>query len=211
MSKLFLVIEDHPVVRRGLEQILSAAFHDVRFGEASNATAALELAARERWDLALLDLHLPGRDGLSVLEELRRRHPSLPVLVLSVYPEQAFALRCLRLGAAGYVTKDSAPEELSAAVKKVLGGGSYLTAALAENLAAIARGDLSHAPNETLSHREMQVLRLVATGRSQKQIAGELNLSEKTVATYRARIAAKLRISTNVELTRYALRHGLVD
>jgi DNA-binding NarL/FixJ family response regulator len=211
MSKLFLVIEDHPVVRRGLEQILSAAFPDARFGEASNAAAALDLAARDRWDLVLLDLNLPGRDGLSLLEELRRRHPSMPVLVLSVYPEEEFALRCLRLGAAGYVTKGSAPDELAAAVKKVLTGASYVTAAMAENLAASARGDLSQRPHEALSHREMQVLRLVATGRSQKQVAGELHLSEKTVATYRARIAAKLRISTSVELTRYALRHRLVD
>jgi len=131
--------------------------------------------------------------------------------VLSAYPEEEFAIRCLRLGAAGYVTKDSAPDELAGAVRKALAGGKYVTAALAERLAGIVAADVAAMAHEALSNRELQVLRRVASGRSLKEIAAELNLSEKTVATYRARIAEKLQISSNVELTRYALRHKLVQ
>jgi two-component system, NarL family, invasion response regulator UvrY len=206
-----LLVDDHAVVRRGLIQILSEAFPGSRFGEAGSAAEALDLVNAERWDIALIDLNLPGRDGLALLEEVRRTHPKLPALILSVQPEEEFAIRCLRLGASGYLTKGSAPDELAAAVRKVIGGGKYVTAALAERLAAHVGGDLAQASHEALSNRELQVLRLVASGRSLKQIAAELNLSEKTIATYRARIAEKLSISTNVELTRYALRHKLVD
>ncbi len=206
-----LVVDDHAVVRRGLNQILSESIQDAQFGEAGSAAEALELLDRERWDVALIDLNLPGRDGLSLLQELRRAHEDVPALVVSAYPEEEFAVRCLRLGAAGYLTKDSAPDELAAAVKKALAGGKYVTAALAEKLAAVIGGEVAQASHEALSNRELQVLRFVASGRSLKQIAAELHLSEKTVATYRARIAEKLRISTNVELTRYALHHGLVQ
>jgi two-component system, NarL family, invasion response regulator UvrY len=207
----FLLVDDHAVVRRGLMHILSEAFPGSSFGEAGSAAEALNLVNAERWDVALIDLNLPGRDGLALLEELRHTLPKLPALVLSVQPEEEFALRCLRLGASGYLTKESAPDELAAAVRKVLGGGKYVTASLAERLAQLVGRDLAQASHEALSNRELQVLRLVASGRSLKQIAAELNLSEKTIATYRARIAEKLSISTNVELTRYALRHKLVD
>jgi DNA-binding NarL/FixJ family response regulator len=206
-----LIVDDHAVVRRGIAQILSDAFPDARFGEARDADSALEMLARERWDAALLDLNLPGRDGLALLEDIRRDHPSLPVLVVSAYREEEFAVRCLRLGARGYVTKDSAPDELVAALRKALAGGLYVTSDLAERLAAVVGGHLAAASHEALSMRELQVLRLVASGRSLKQIAQELNLSEKTVATYRARVSAKLQLSTNVELTRYAVQHRLVD
>jgi DNA-binding NarL/FixJ family response regulator len=206
-----LLVDDHAVVRRGLAQILSRAFADVRFGEAGTAAEALDLLAREPWDTALIDLNLPGRDGLALLEEVRRAYPAVPVLVVSAYPEEEFAVRCLRLGARGYLTKDSAPDELSAAVRKTLAGGMYVTAALAERLAGVVGGDVARASHESLSLRELQVLRLVARGRSLKQVADELHLSEKTVATYRARIAVKLHLSTNVQLTRYALQHHLVD
>jgi DNA-binding NarL/FixJ family response regulator len=206
-----LIVEDHGIVRRGLEQVLSEAFPGVRFGEASSAAEALSLLEREDWDAALVDLNLPGRDGLSLLEEIRGRHPHLPTLVVSAYPEEEFAIRCLRVGARGYVTKASATDELAAAVRRVLAGGRWVTAALAEKLASVVGGDASLGSHEALSNRELQVLRLVASGRSAKQIASELRLSEKTVATYRARIAMKLQISTNVELTRYAMQHRLVD
>jgi DNA-binding NarL/FixJ family response regulator len=205
-----LVVDDHAVVRRGLMQIVSEAFPDPRFGEASNVPEALAALEREAWGVALVDLNLPGRDGLALLQALREQYPSLPVLVVSAYPEEEFAVRCLRLGARGYLTKDSAPDELAAAVRKVLAGGKYVTAALAEKLAGVIGGELAAASHEALSNRELQVLRLVATGRSLKQIAGELGLSEKTIATYRARIGEKLQISTNVELTRYAFLHKLV-
>ena len=210
--KRILVVDDHAVVRRGIEGVLLEAFPHARFGEASQAADALELLAREPWDLVVVDLNLPGRDGLALLADVRGLYPNLPTLVVSVYPEEEFAVRCLRLGANGYVTKASAPDELAIAAKKALSGGRYVTAALAEKLALIlGGGDLERASHETLSNRELQVLRLVATGHSQKGIAAELNLSEKTVASYRARIATKLRVSTNVDLTRYALRHKLVE
>lgn len=206
-----LLVDDHVVVRRGLAQILAEAFPSAQFGEAGTAAEALDALGRERWDIAVIDLNLPGRDGLSLLEEIRRLNPETPALVVSAYPEEEFAVRCLQLGAAGYLTKNSAPDELAAATRKALAGGKYVTAVLAEKLAAVVGGDFARASHEALSNRELQVLRLVAAGRSLKQVAAELNLSEKTVATYRARIAAKLGISTNVELTRYALRHHLVE
>jgi DNA-binding NarL/FixJ family response regulator len=206
-----LIVDDHAIVRRGLEQVLSEALQDVQFGEASGAAEALDLLERARWDAALVDLNLPGRDGLSLLEEIRTRRPGLPAIVVSAYPEEEFALRCLRLGARGYVTKASATDELAVAVRRVLAGGRYVTAALAEKLASVVGGDVSIGSHEALSNRELQVLRLVASGRSLKRIASELRLSEKTIATYRARIAVKLQISTNVELTRYAMQHRLVD
>lgn len=206
-----LLVDDHVVVRRGLAQILAEAFPSAQFGEAGTAAEALDALGRERWDIAVIDLNLPGRDGLSLLEEIRRLNPETPALVVSAYPEEEFAVRCLQLGAAGYLTKNSAPDELAAATRKALAGGKYVTAVLAEKLAAVVGGDFARASHEALSNRELQVLRLVAAGRSLKQVAAELSLSEKTVATYRARIAAKLGISTNVELTRYALRHHLVE
>lgn len=205
-----LLVDDHPVVRRGIAQILSELLPEVRFAEASSVSAARELA-RTPCDIALVDLSLPDGDGLSLVAELRGRHPSMPVLVVSTFPEEEFALRCLRLGAAGYLVKECASDELSAAVRNVLEGRKYVSRRLAEKLASVVRRDLAPLSHDALSDRELQVLRLVATGHSRKEIAGALNVSEKTVATYRARIADKLRISSSVELTRYALRHNLVD
>jgi two-component system invasion response regulator UvrY len=207
----FLVVEDHALVRHGLVKILSERFPDAEFAEASNAAHALTLLREGTWDIALVDLNLPGRDGLALLEDLKELTPSLPALVVSAYPEAEFAVRCLQVGARGYLTKDSAPEELAVAAAKVLSGGTYVTAALAQKLASIVGGALPAAPHDLLSPREMQVLRLLVTGRSKRQIGCELHLSEKTIATYRRRIGEKLRISTNVELTGYALRHKLVD
>ncbi len=206
-----LIVDDHAVVRRGTREVLAEDFPGAAFGEASDTAAALSRLEAEEWHLLLLDINLPGRSGLDVLDEVRRRWPRLPVLVVSAYPEEEFAVRCIRLGAAGYLTKSSASDELVAAARKALGGGRYVTASLAERLAALLGGDLAQAPHEMLSARELQVLRLVATGRTLKEIAAELHLSEKTIATYRARIAEKLGVSTNVELTRYAMQHRLVD
>ena len=205
-----LIVDDHEVVRRGLEQILAEELGDARFGHAATSPAALERLSEQEWELVLLDVNLPGRGGLELLEELRQRWPRLPVLVVSAYPEEEFAVRAIRLGAAGYVTKDSASDELVTAARKVLSGGRYVTGTLAERLAAVLGGGDAQEPLELLSSRELQVLRLVASARTLKQIASELHLSEKTISTYRTRISQKLGIGSNVELTRYALRHGLV-
>ena len=206
-----LLVEDHEVVRCGLREILLEAFPDARIGEAGDAATALDLLAREQWDVAMIDLTLPGRDGLFVLEAMQRSRPRLPALVLSVHSEEEFAVRCLQLGAVGYLTKDSAAEEMTAAVNKALSGGRYISASLAERLAGVVAGDVALPSHELLSARELEVLLLVAGGFSLKQIASKLDLSRKTVATYRARITVKLALSTNVELTRYAMRHKLVD
>jgi two-component system, NarL family, invasion response regulator UvrY len=206
-----LIVDDHEVVRRGTRLVLDEGFPGAVFGEAATAGDALSALHAEPWDLLVLDINIPGRSGLEVLSDARRLWPKLPVLVLSAYPEEEFAVRCLRLGAAGYLTKSSASDELVAAARKALAGGKYVTAALAERLAAVLGGEVRGEPHETLSGRELQVLRLVATGHTLKEIAAELHLSEKTIATYRARIAEKLGVSTGVELTRYALQHRLVD
>jgi len=210
-SPRFLIIDDHEVVRRGLALILSEAFPSARLASAASVATATENLVSGTWDLVLLDINLPGRSGYELLEDVRKRWPRLPVLVVSAYPEEEFAIRSIRLGAAGYLTKDSAADELVAAVRKVLAGGKYVSAALAEKLVAFIGGDRASEPHELLSSRELQVLRLVASSRTLKEIAAELRLSEKTIATYRARISEKLGESTNVELTRYALRHKLVD
>lgn len=207
----FLIVDDHEVVRRGLRQVLAEGFPGARFGEAASSPAALAALSDQEWDLVLLDINIPGRSGLEVLEDVRRSWPRLPVLVVSAYPEEEFAVRSLRLGAAGYLTKGSASDELVAAARKALAGGKYVTATLAEKLASVVGGDPGQEPHAALSSRELQVLRLVASGRTAKEIAGELHLSEKTIATYRARIAEKLGLSTTVEIARYALRHKLVD
>lgn len=206
-----LIVDDHEVVRRGLRQVLAEGFAGAEFGEAGTSSAATAALSSQPWDLLLLDINLPGRSGLEILEDVRRTFPRLPVLVVSAYPEEEFAVRSIRLGAAGYLTKSSASDELVAAARKALEGGRYVTASLAERLAGLLGGDFGQEPHDSLSSRELQVLRLVASGRSAKEVAAELHLSEKTIATYRARIAEKLGVSTNVELTRYALLHKLVD
>ena len=209
--KHILLVDDHEIARRGIENVLAGALPSARFGEATSVDEALARLQDGRWDLVLLDLNLPGRGGLDLLTEVRRLWPRLLVLVVSAYAEEEFALRCLRLGAVGYVTKTSGSKELVAAVRKVLSGGKYVTPALAERLAAAAGGDLSQASHELLSNRELEVLRLVAVGRSLKEIAEQFRLSERTVATYRARLATKLGLSSNIEIARYAIQHKLVD
>ena len=207
-----LIADDHEVVRRGLKQILRDEFSKIKVSEAGTSQEALEAALGHALDLVLLDINMPGRSGLDVLQEIREQRPKLPVLVLSISPEEEFALRCLKLGAAGYLSKRSASDELILAVKKALAGGKYVTAALAEKLAAsLAGGDAAQLPHEVLSNRELQVLRMIANGKTIKEISAELSLSEKTIATYRARISEKMGLATNVELTRYAIQHNLAD
>ena len=206
-----LIADDHELVRRGLRQILAETFSKLVVGEAGDARQTLQAATKRSWDIVLLDINMPGRSGIEVLQDLRRLYPRLPVIVLSAYPEKDYAVRAFKLGAAGYVSKQSASRELIAAVRKALAGGRYITPSLAEVLAATVAGEAPALPHETLSNRELQVLRLVALGKPLKEIASELSLSEKTIGTYRMRIARKLRLSTNVELARYAARHKLVD
>jgi two-component system invasion response regulator UvrY len=206
-----LIVDDHQIVRRGLKEVLADEFSDLKVGEAESSRAALELVMTEEWDIVLLDINIPGRSGLDVLEEIRRLRSRTPVLVLSGYPEEEFAVRSLKLGASGYLNKSRASDELLAAVKKALAGGKYVTASLAEKLAAALGPDAEAAPHERLSVRELQVLRLIAAGRTIKEIAGELALSEKTVGTYRTRISQKTGLATNVALTRYALKHRLAE
>jgi DNA-binding NarL/FixJ family response regulator len=206
-----LIIDDHEMVRRGLKDIFNDEFSGLEIGEAGNSRAALELVTAKDWDLVLLDINIPGRNGLEVLGEIKRLNPRTPVLVVSAYPEEEFAIRALKLGASGYLNKNSASDEVVAAARKTMAGGKYVTALLAEKLAATLGSDLQHAPHESLSNRELQVLRMISSGRTIKEIAAELALSEKTVGTYRSRISQKMGLATNVDLTRYALQHQLVD
>jgi len=206
-----LIVDDHEIVRRGLKEIFANSFPELIVGEAETSQTALELLMKQEWDLMLLDINIPGRSGLEVLEEAKRLRPRTPVLVLSAYPEEEFAIRSLKLGASGYLNKSLGADEMLSAARKVLAGGKYVTASLAEKLAVALGSDVQQTPHESLSSRELQVLRMVASGRTIKEIAAEMALSEKTVGTYRARIAKKMGLSSNVELTRYALQHRLVD
>ena len=206
-----LIVDDHAIMRRGLKEVLADQFSDLFVGEAENSRTTLELIHSREWDILLLDINLPSRNGLELLEEVKRLRPNLPVLVLSQYPEEEFAIRSYRLGAAGYLHKGRAAEELLAAVKRALAGGKYVTPSLAEKLAVALGTDVQQLPHENLSGREFQVLRMIASGSTIKEIASALSLSEKTIGTYRSRISQKLGLSTNVELTRYAMQHRLVD
>lgn len=206
-----LIIDDHEIVRRGIKEVLADEFTELEMGEAENSRAALELVMAGDWDIVLLDINIPGRNGLEVLDEVHRTQPRLPVLVLSAYPEEEFAIRSFKLGASAYLNKSRASDELLAAVKKVVAGGKYVTASLAEKLATAVGAGIDQAPHERLSRRELQVLCMIARGQTLKEAAAELALSEKTVGTYRTRISRKMGLGTNVELTRYALQHRLVD
>jgi two-component system, NarL family, invasion response regulator UvrY len=205
-----LVVDDHAVVRQGLKQILAAEFKRAAFGEAGTTAEALARLGEKSWDVAILDVTMPGRSGIEVLEEARRVRPKMPVLILSMHPEDQFAVRMLKLGAAGYMNKESAPAELVGAVKKVLAGGRYVSAALAERMAAYLTTDVQQPPHERLSTREFQVLRLLASGRAVKEIAADLSLSIKTVSTYRTRLLEKMNMHSTAELVRYAVEQNLV-
>ena len=206
-----LLADDHTVVRHGLKQILADEFKRATFGEARNAQEALNLVWKENWDVVILDITMPGRSGLEVLREIRKAKPKLPVLVLSMHPENQFAVRVLKRGAAGYMTKESAANELVGAIKKVLAGGRYVSTSLAEKLATYLASDTQKPPQELLSDREFQVLRLIASGKIVSEIAKELSLSVKTISTYRTRILEKMGLRNNAELMHYAMQQGLVE
>ena len=204
-----LLADDHTVVRRGLKQIL-AETEDIRTeGEVDSGVGVLRAVRQKKYDMVLLDITLPDQNGLDVLGQLRAAHPNLPVLMLSVHPEEQYAVRALKVGAAGYLTKDSAPEEMVAAIRKVYRGGKYVSAALAERLAGLL-GSQERAPHESLSEREFQVMLLLANGKSVSEIADRLALSAKTVSTYRARLMDKLGVKSIAELVRYVMEQGLI-
>lgn len=206
-----LIADDHAVFRRGLRETLAEIFPKVTFGEAKTAQETVELVRRHDWHVVILDISMPGKSGLDILDDLRRLRPKLPILLLSMHPEEQFARRALKAGAAGYLTKESVPEELKEAVRKVVAGGRYVSATLAEKLAVDLREGADTPLYELLSDREFQVLRMIASGKTVKHIADELSLSVKTVSTYRARILEKSGMRTNAELIRYALQSQLVD
>jgi DNA-binding NarL/FixJ family response regulator len=206
-----LIADDHAIVRQGLRQILSDTDDMEVTGEAGNGVEAVQLARQHEWDVMLMDVSMPDRNGIDALKMVRKEFPRLPVLILSMYPEDQYAIRALKAGAAGYLTKQSAPEQLVTAIRQVASGKKYVSAALALELAEAITDDTGRPAHEKLSDREYQTLCMIASGRTLTQIGEELNLSVKTVSVYRARLLEKMRLANNAELTHYALKHGLVD
>lgn len=206
----FLIIDDHSIVRRGLISLLKEQYPNAEFAEAEDAPQGHDMALGNGWDLIIMDINLPGRSGIDLIREVKGAKPDLPVLVVSAHSEKDYGVRALKLGAAGYISKQSAPEVLVAAVHRILSGGRYVSPALAGYLADSLAGT-SETTHESLSNRELQVLKLIAQGMTLKEIGVALSLSEKTIATYRARISEKMGLPGIVDLTRYAMRHGLVD
>lgn len=206
-----LIADDHAVFRRGLKETIGEAFPRVAFGEAKSAQETLEHARAHDWDIVILDISMPGKSGLDILNDLKRLRPKLPILLLSMHPEEQYARRALKAGASGYLTKESVPEELKLAVRKIVAGGRYVSSTLAESLAYDLRSGADVPIHELLSDREFQVLRMIASGKTVKQIGDEIGLSVKTVSTYRARILEKTGLKTTAELIRYAFQAQLVD
>ena len=204
-----IVVDDHPVVRRGLKQIIEDEPDMKVAGEAKNAGECFSLVQKTDCTLVVLDITLPDRNGFDVLKQLKYEHPNLPILILSVHPEDQYGLRFIKAGASGYLMKEGAPEELVKAIRKVTAGGKYISASLAEKLVSHLDA-FDKPPHENLSDREFQILCMIAQGKSLKSIAGELCVGEKTVSTYRNRIMGKMRIGTNSGLTRYALENKLI-
>ncbi|MEO7098483.1 MAG: response regulator transcription factor [Luteolibacter sp.] len=206
-----LIVDDHALVRRGLASLLQEEFKGVEIAEAQDARDGFAAVIKQDWDLVVADISMPGRSGLELIQDIKRERPTQAVLVISGHAEKDYALRALKLGAAGYVSKQSAADVLVTAVKRVLSGRRFISQDLAEQLAGAISGGAPGTSHETLSNRELEVLKLIASGHTIKEISSSLALSEKTVATYRSRIAEKMGLSSNVELTRYAMRHGLAD
>jgi len=205
-----IIADDHPVFRRGLKQIIAETTDMVVAGEATNGWEVLSKVRTGDYDLVLLDISMPGKDGMDVLTQLKNERPALLVLMVSMHPEEQYAVRALKAGASGYLTKESAPDELIVAIRKVSTGGKYVSSALAERLAALLQEDAEALPHEALSSREYQVMCMIASGKTLKEIAGELSLSIKTISTYRSRILEKMKMRNNAELIHYAVKNRLV-
>ena len=206
-----LIADDHPVVRQGLKQIITETSDMVVADEAGNAQEVLDKVWNNDYDVVVLDITMPGRGGLDILKQLKVEKFGLPVLILSIHPEEQYAVRALKAGAAGYLTKGSAPEELTAAIRQVSAGKKYISSSLAEKLALHLENDTDKPIHEKLSDREFQILCKIASGEALKEIAQELFLSEKTISTYRSRILDKMNMKSNAELTYYAIKNGLID
>ena len=206
-----LVADDHTIVREGLKQILARSGDLAVAGEAANGNDVLKMVREQPWDVLVTDMSMPGRSGIELNKLVKEARPRLPVLVLSMYGEEQYAVRVIRAGASGYLNKESASEQLVAAIRKVAAGGVYVSAAVSEAMFLNLRGDTIATPHEQLSDREFQVLRLIAMGKSSTEIAAELVLSPKTVSTHKTRILEKMRMSNQAELIRYAIEHKLVD
>lgn len=206
-----LIADDHAIVRQGLRQILSETEDLVVAGEADDGVDAMRLARQQPWDVVLLDVSMPNRNGIDTLKMLKKEFPRLPVLILSMHPEEQYAVRALKSGASGYLTKQSAPELLVTAIRQVASGNKYVSPSLAMKLAEVITEKNDRPPHESLSDREYQILCLIAAGRPLTQIAEELNISVKTVSEYRKRMLEKMRLESNAELIHYGLKHGLVE
>lgn len=206
-----LVADDHPLLRSGLRHVLEQEPDFGSPGEAGDSEQVLERLEERSWDVVVLDIAMPGRSGLETLSEIRKRRPGLPVLILSMHSEEQYAIRAIKAGASGYLTKNNASAELVRAIRRILAGKKYVSPALAEVLAHIVESGEERPPHEVLSDREYHVVCGIASGKSVSQIAAETSLSVKTISTYRARALEKMNMHTNADLTRYAIRNGLVD
>jgi two-component system invasion response regulator UvrY len=206
-----LIADDHAIVRKGLKQILEETPDLMVAGEADNGREILSMIRKEEFDVIVLDISLPGKSGLDILKDIKNEHPNLPVLVLSMHPEEQYAIRVLKAGAKAYLTKESAPDELITALRKVSRGGKYITSSLAERLAGNLEQNMSQPLHNMLSDREYTVMCLIASGKTISEIAEELCLSPKTISTYRTRLLKKMHMKTNAEVMHYAMEHSLVD
>lgn len=209
--KKILIVDDHPIVRDGLKQILGDTDDLVVSGEAGNADEAIALVRDSDFDLVVLDITLPGRTGIDLLRDLRRERPTLPVLMLSIHPEDELGIRAVKAGASGFLSKECASDDLVRAIQLIVSGNKYISRALADRLIEEIQRDTNRPPHEQLSDREYEVMSLIATGSSMKEVAAALSLSKSTVSTYRARILDKLNVKSTAEITRYAIHHGLVS
>lgn len=206
-----LLVDDHEILRQGLKKIIDGDFIQVHYGEAANASEAVKLATKQLWDIILLDINMPGRNGLDVIKELKYRSIKTPILVLSMYPEDQFALRIIKAGASGYLTKDSAPVLLVKAIKTILAGKQYLTESVAQILISDVRNEDQLNAHDILSDREFQVLQLIGKGLAVSEIGEELSLSVKTISTYRTNILSKMNMRSNADMILYAIKNELVS
>ena len=205
-----LLADDHSIVRRGLKEILLEEFPDANFQEAADGQELIRKMRAEKFDVIISDVSMPGKNGLEALKVIKSESPTIPVLVLSIHPEELYAIRVLKAGASGYLTKESAPEELVKTVRMVMAGRKYITPSLAEKMASNLDNDLSKMPHELLSDRELDVLKLIAGGKTVSEIANDLSLSVNTISTYRARLLEKMNLKSNSELTFYAISNNLI-
>lgn len=206
-----LIADDHEIFRHGLRGVLAEEFPAAEIGEAKDEQQTLDLAWKKKWDIVVLDITMPGRGGIEVLKEIKQARPKTPVLILSMHPEEQYATRVLKAGASGYITKGNASKEVVGAIQKIVAGGKYVSASLAEKLATELQQGAETPPHERLSDREYEVMKLIAMGKAVKEIASELSLSVQTVSTHRARLLKKMGLGGNAEVMRYAMRNKLVD